>query len=91
MLWYGNFEGPLLATKSLNKIGHYTDWVIGHVHLGALGWNGFMAFGIIYFLVPLMWKTKLWSVKLANWHFWLGLWVLFSMQYQCISLVLRKV
>jgi len=66
------FEGPLLATKSLNKIGHYTDWVIGHVHLGALGWNGFMAFGIIYFLVPLMWKTKLWSVKLANWHFWLG-------------------
>ena len=66
------FEGPLLATKTLNKIGHYTDWVIGHVHLGALGWNGFMAFGIIYFLVPLLWKTKLWSVKLANWHFWLG-------------------
>jgi len=66
------FEGPLLATKSLNKIGHYTDWVIGHVHIGALGWNGFMAFGIIYFLVPVLWKTKLWSVKLANWHFWLG-------------------
>ncbi|SHF10758.1 cytochrome c oxidase cbb3-type subunit I/II [Chryseobacterium vrystaatense] len=66
------FEGPLLATKTLNKIGHYTDWVIGHVHLGALGWNGFMAFGIVYYLVPVMWKTKLWSVKLANWHFWLG-------------------
>lgn len=66
------FEGPLLATKTLNKIGHFTDWVIGHVHLGALGWNGFMAFGMIYYLVPVMWRTKLWSVKLANWHFWLG-------------------
>ena len=66
------FEGPLLATKTLNKIGHYTDWVIGHVHLGALGWNGFIAFGMIYYLVPIMWRTKLWSVKMANWHFWLG-------------------
>ncbi len=66
------FEGPLLATKTVNKVGHFTDWVIGHVHLGALGWNGFMAFGVIYFLVPVLWRTKLWSVKLANWHFWLG-------------------
>lgn len=66
------FEGPLLATKNINKIGHFTDWVIGHVHLGALGWNGFMAFGVIYYLVPIMWRTKIWSVKLANWHFWLG-------------------
>ncbi len=66
------FEGPLLATKTLNKIGHFTDWVIGHVHLGALGWNGFMAFGMIYYLIPIMWRTKLWSTKLANWHFWLG-------------------
>lgn len=66
------FEGPLLATKTLNKIGHYTDWVIGHVHIGALGWNGFMAFGMIYYLLPIMWRTKLWSTKLANWHFWLG-------------------
>ena len=66
------FEGPLLATKTLNKIGHFTDWVIGHVHLGALGWNGFMAFGVLYFMVPILWRTKLWSVKLANWHFWLG-------------------
>ncbi|MDW9379403.1 cytochrome-c oxidase, cbb3-type subunit I [Chryseobacterium sp. JV558] len=66
------FEGPLLATKNINKIGHFTDWVIGHVHLGALGWNGFMAFGMIYYLVPIMWKTKIWSAKLANWHFWLG-------------------
>ncbi len=66
------FEGPLLATKTLNKIGHFTDWVIGHVHLGALGWNGFMTFGMIYFIVPILWRTKLYSVKLANWHFWLG-------------------
>ena len=66
------FEGPLLATKTVNKVGHFTDWVIGHVHLGALGWNGFMAFGVIYYLVPVLWRTKLWSVKLANWHFWLG-------------------
>ncbi|MBP7172570.1 MAG: cytochrome-c oxidase, cbb3-type subunit I [Cloacibacterium sp.] len=66
------FEGPLLATKTLNKIGHYTDWIIGHVHIGALGWNGFMAFGMIYYLLPIMWRTKLWSVRLANWHFWLG-------------------
>jgi cytochrome c oxidase cbb3-type subunit I/II len=66
------FEGPLLATKNINKIGHFTDWVIGHVHLGALGWNGFMAFGVIYYLIPILWRTKLYSVKLANWHFWLG-------------------
>ena len=66
------FEGPLLATKTLNKIGHFTDWVIGHVHIGALGWNGFVAFGMLYYLLPIMWRTKLWSVKLANWHFWLG-------------------
>ncbi|AZA60245.1 MULTISPECIES: cytochrome-c oxidase, cbb3-type subunit I [Chryseobacterium] len=66
------FEGPLLATKNINKIGHFTDWVIGHVHLGALGWNGFMAFGMIYYLIPILWRTKIWSVKMANWHFWLG-------------------
>ena len=66
------FEGPILATKTLNKIGHYTDWIIGHVHLGALGWNGFIAFGMIYYLVPILWRTKLYSTKMANWHFWLG-------------------
>ncbi|WP_374458556.1 cytochrome-c oxidase, cbb3-type subunit I [Chryseobacterium taeanense] len=66
------FEGPLLATKNINKIGHFTDWVIGHVHLGALGWNGFMAFGVIYYLIPIMWRTKLYSTRMANWHFWLG-------------------
>ena len=66
------FEGPLLATKTVNKVGHYTDWVIGHVHIGALGWNGFITFGMLYYLVPVLWRTKLWSVKAANWHFWLG-------------------
>lgn len=66
------FDGPMLATKTLNSIGHYTDWVIAHVHLGTLGWNGFMAFGVIYWLVQRLWNTKLYSVTLANAHFWLG-------------------
>ncbi|MCB9202679.1 MAG: cytochrome-c oxidase, cbb3-type subunit I [Flavobacteriales bacterium] len=66
------FEGPLLATKTLNKIGHFTDWVIAHVHVGALGWNGFMAFGIVYYIIPKIFKTKLYSKSMANAHFWLG-------------------
>ncbi|XOD67874.1 MAG: cytochrome-c oxidase, cbb3-type subunit I [Flavobacteriales bacterium Tduv] len=66
------FDGPMLATKTLNAIGHFTDWVIAHVHLGTLGWNGFMAFGVIYWLVQKLWNTKLYSVPLANSHFWLG-------------------
>jgi cytochrome c oxidase, cbb3-type, subunit I/cytochrome c oxidase, cbb3-type, subunit II len=66
------FEGPMLATKTLNSIGHFTDWVIAHVHLGTLGWNGFMAFGIIYWLIQKIWNTKLYSTLLANIHFWLG-------------------
>ncbi len=66
------FEGPLLSIKSVNAISHYTDWTIGHVHVGALGWNGFLTFGILYWLIPRMWKTKLHSVKLANSHFWIG-------------------
>lgn len=66
------FEGPLLATKTLNKIGHFTDWVIAHVHVGALGWNGFMAFGIIYYIVQKIFKTPLYSKKMAEIHFWLG-------------------
>jgi len=65
-------EGPLLSLKSVNAITHYTDWVIAHVHVGGLGWNGFMIFGMCYFLVPRMWNTKLYSVQLANLHFWLG-------------------
>lgn len=66
------FEGPMLATKTLNKIGHFTDWVPAHVHVGTLGWNGFMAFGIIYYIIPRIFNTKLASVKMANAHFWIG-------------------
>lgn len=66
------FEGPMLATKTLNRIGHFTDWVIAHVHVGALGWNGFMIFGIVYWVIPRMFNTKLASRSLANAHFWLG-------------------
>lgn len=66
------FEGPMLATKTLNSIGHFTDWIIAHVHVGTLGWNGFMAFGVIYWLVKRLWNTRLYSTALANAHFWLG-------------------
>ena len=66
------FEGPMLSIKSLNAIAHYTDWIPAHVHVGALGWNGFLTFGMFYWLVPKMWNTKLWSTKLANIHFWIG-------------------
>ncbi|TCN52107.1 cytochrome c oxidase cbb3-type subunit I/II [Flavobacterium circumlabens] len=66
------FEGPMLSLKNVNAIAHYTDWIIAHVHVGALAWNGFMSFGIIYWLVPRMTKTKLFSNKLANFHFWIG-------------------
>lgn len=72
--FYGmsTFEGPLLAVKSVNALSHYTDWTIAHVHAGALGWNGFMTFGMLYWLLPRIFQTKLWSIKLATWHFWLG-------------------
>lgn len=66
------FEGPMLATKTLNKIGHFTDWVPAHVHVGTLGWNGFILFGMIYWLVPKMFNTKLASKSMANAHFWIG-------------------
>jgi cytochrome c oxidase cbb3-type subunit I/II len=66
------FEGPLLSLKSVNAISHFTDWTIAHVHIGALGWNGMLTFGMIYWLLPRLYKTKLWSVKLANAHFWLA-------------------
>ncbi len=66
------FEGPMLSFKTLNAIGHYTDWIVGHVHIGALAWNGFMAAGIIYWLAGKLWKTELFSKKLANIHFWFG-------------------
>ncbi len=66
------FEGPMLSIKSVNAISHLTDWTIAHVHVGALGWNGFLTFGALYWLWPRMYKTQLYSVKLANMHFWLG-------------------
>lgn len=65
-------EGPLLSIKSLNAITHYTDWTIGHVHIGALGWNGMLTFGMLYWLLPRIFGTKLYSVRLANIHFWIG-------------------
>jgi len=80
--FYGmsTFEGPLLAIKSVNALSHYTDWTVGHVHAGTLGWNGFMAAGMFYWLAPRLWKNNkgangesvLWSDSWANMHFWLG-------------------
>ena len=66
------FEGPMLSLKNVNAIAHFSDWVIAHVHVGALAWNGFLTFGMVYWLVPRMFKTKLFSIKLANTHFWVG-------------------
>lgn len=65
-------EGPMLSLKFFNSMSHYTDWTIAHVHVGALGWNGFLTFGILYYLIPRMFRTQLWSKKLANVHFWIG-------------------
>ena len=66
------FEGPMLAIKSVNAIAHYTDWIVAHVHIGALGWNGLLTFGILYWLIPRLYNIKLHSVKLANVHFWIA-------------------
>ncbi|MES2555768.1 MAG: cytochrome-c oxidase, cbb3-type subunit I [Bacteroidota bacterium] len=65
-------EGPLLSLKNVNGIAHFTDWIVAHVHVGALGWNGFLTFGILYWLIPKIFRTNIWSKKLASWHFWLG-------------------
>jgi cytochrome c oxidase cbb3-type subunit 1 len=73
--FYGmaTFEGPLMSIKAVNSLSHYTDWTIGHVHSGALGWNAFVSFGAIYCLVPWLWNRKeVWSLRLVNWHFWLS-------------------
>jgi cytochrome c oxidase cbb3-type subunit I/II len=72
--FYGmaTFEGPMLSIKNVNALTHYTDWTIAHVHSGALGWNGFMAFGMAYWLAPRLFQAKLWSPRLANLHFWLA-------------------
>jgi cytochrome c oxidase cbb3-type subunit I/II len=73
--FYGmaTFEGPLLSIKAVNALSHYTDWTIGHVHSGTLGWNGFLAAGMFYWLAPRLWNTKLYSKAMANAHFWLGM------------------
>lgn len=64
------FEGPMLAIKGVNAIAHYTDYIVGHVHLAALAWNGGLTFAMLYYIVPRIWRTKLFSVRMANWHFW---------------------
>ncbi len=66
------FEGPMLSIKSVNALSHFTDWTIAHVHIGGMGWNGFMIFGILYWLIPKMFNTNLYSEKLASFHFWIG-------------------
>jgi cytochrome c oxidase cbb3-type subunit I/II len=66
------FEGPMLALKQINAIAHYTDWIVAHVHVGALGWNGFLTFGILYWLIPRIYRTELYSKKLVSFHFWIG-------------------
>jgi cytochrome c oxidase cbb3-type subunit 1 len=73
--FYGmaTFEGPMMSIKVVNSLSHYTDWTIGHVHSGALGWVGFVSFGALYCLVPWLWDRKgLYSPKLVNWHFWIS-------------------
>jgi cytochrome c oxidase cbb3-type subunit I/II len=66
------FEGPMLSLKNVNAIAHYTDWIIAHVHIGGLGWNGFLTFGMLYWMWPRLFNTKIYSTKMANTHFWLG-------------------
>lgn len=66
------FEGPMMSLKNVNAIVHYTDYIVAHVHIGALGWNGFLTFGVMYWLIPRLWRTELYSKKLANIHFWIG-------------------
>jgi cytochrome c oxidase cbb3-type subunit I len=73
--FYGmaTFEGPLMSIKSVNGLSHYTDWTIGHVHAGALGWVAFITFGAVYYLVPVLWKReRLYSTRLVEWHFWIA-------------------
>ncbi len=75
LAFYGmsTFEGPMMSIKAVNALSHYTDWTIGHVHSGALGWVGFISFGAIYYLVPRLWGAKrMYSVALIRWHFWIA-------------------
>lgn len=66
------FEGPMLSLKNVNAIAHFTDWIVAHVHVGALGWNGFLTFAMLYYIIPKIFRTQLFSKKLANFHFWIG-------------------
>lgn len=66
------FEGPMLSLKNFNAIAHFTDWIVAHVHVGGLGWNGFLTFAMLYYLIPRLYGTDLFSKKLANIHFWIG-------------------
>jgi len=72
--FYGmsTFEGPMMAIKTVNSLSHYTDWTIGHVHAGALGWNGLVTFGAMYYLIPKLWNRELYSLKLVEVHFWIA-------------------
>ncbi len=74
LTFYGmsTFEGPLLSINSVSALGHYTDWIIGHVHAGGIGWNYFFAAGMLYYLIPKLWKTEIYSVKLGNIQVWTG-------------------
>ncbi|AUX69219.1 cytochrome-c oxidase, cbb3-type subunit I [Porphyrobacter sp. HT-58-2] len=75
LAFYGmsTFEGPMLSIKAVNSLSHYTDWTIGHVHSGALGWNGMITFACVYYLVPRLWqRERLYSLRMINWHFWLA-------------------
>ncbi|MBO9575362.1 MAG: cytochrome-c oxidase, cbb3-type subunit I [Sphingobium sp.] len=75
LAFYGmaTFEGPMLSIKSVNSLSHYTDWTIGHVHAGALGWNGMISFAAVYYLTPRLWnRPGLYSLRMVNWHFWLA-------------------
>jgi cytochrome c oxidase cbb3-type subunit 1 len=75
LAFYGmaTFEGPMLSVKAVNSLSHYTDWTIGHVHAGALGWNGMITFAAVYYLAPRLWgRTRLYSLRMVNWHFWLA-------------------
>jgi len=66
------FEGPMMSTKTVNAISHFTDWTVGHAHIGALGWNGFLTFAVLYWLIPRIFQTSLYSRKIANAHFWIA-------------------
>ena len=73
--FYGmsTFEGPMMSIRAVNSLSHYTDWTIGHVHSGALGWNGMITFGMLYYLFPKLWnKERLYSLRAVSWHYWLA-------------------